>query len=410
MKDLGGIQSLKDYIRKGVIKKMRPDAEEREEERHSKENNKQSDQEIMQTESQDMLSACGEIIFREKDEGMELDDLTKGRNQLAVSDDGLLENKESLLNVEVTIKNRRHEGDVKKESSGEINLIDGETQINKEEVDIRFGTEQPMELCPVLEPDMTCGAGSESHQSLSINQQAPSPWFKIWGTAHQTVAVAAVGTSLYDNFLSHMTQVPANGILVRNEAQFPCPLHNCEQPQAALRPSALQDENQDLRNLQPCAGYSSVPQTCSLPSGQSALQREKVFIRLSVREQQEAMQRLTDLQREAELKCASDRRRQMLRFQERLSIARNRKSEVDLMGITQRRSPQLSPEPMPEGDVERQKSAVREHLQKMKRERTYLMQTRRDRNMSSFRELLDPVLTRNKREDSGSELRGAEGL
>ncbi|KAG8576713.1 hypothetical protein GDO81_009942 [Engystomops pustulosus] len=73
------------------------------------------------------------------------------------------------------------------------------------------------------------------------------------------------------------------------------------------------------------------------------------------------------------------------------------------MDITQRRSPQLSPEPLAERDVERQKSVVKEHLEKVKRERTYIMQTRRDRNMTSFRELLDPVLTaKKKEEDSGS--------
>ncbi|KAM4676084.1 uncharacterized protein O3C94_008734 [Discoglossus pictus] len=144
--------------------------------------------------------------------------------------------------------------------------------------------------------------------------------------------------------------------------------------------------------------------------GKLLLQREKVFIRLSAREQLDAMQRLTDLQREAELKCASDRRRQMLRFQERLSIARNRKSEEDLLGTPQRGSPQVSPEPPSQETAERQKTAVRERLERVKRERTYIMQTRRDRNTTSFRELLSPVLTRSDREEGGSGVGEAEGV
>ncbi|XP_063301548.1 uncharacterized protein LOC134601060 [Pelobates fuscus] len=154
----------------------------------------------------------------------------------------------------------------------------------------------------------------------------------------------------------------------------------------------------------------TVKQIYPLPPGQPLLQREKVFFHLSVKEQQETMQRLKDLQREAEMKCASDRRRQMLRFQERLSIARIRKSQEDLLGTSPSASPLLSPEPSPQGDTEHQKTAVREHLERVKRERTNIMQTKRERNTSTFRELLDPVLTRSECEDGGAGLRGTEGV
>ncbi|XP_069806689.1 uncharacterized protein [Dendropsophus ebraccatus] len=189
------------------------------------------------------------------------------------------------------IKRKREDADERKEENHKDNK-----QSNKK------NDRQLISPGETTSSDIYQGVGSES---IGLHQLKQGPWVKFWEAAKQTVAVAAVSTTQSSNFFGHMTQVPANGVLVRNEI-------------------------------------------CSLPQSQAILQREKVFIRLSLREQQEAMQRLRDLQREAELKCASDRRRQMLRFQERLSIARNRKSELNLMDITQRRTPQLSPEPLPE--------------------------------------------------------------
>ncbi|XP_073435272.1 uncharacterized protein [Dendrobates tinctorius] len=312
MKDLGEMQTLRSYIRNGVIKRKREDPEDTEDKKQNKENRKEASE-----KSQDQLNKAGTTTSSDMYQGM--------------------------------------------------------------------------------------GSGL-----THLHQLRRDPWLKFWETTNQTLAVAAVTTTQTSTFFGHMAQVPANGVLVRNEKQLSSPLRSFDDDQ--VKSATLQNISEtNLGTMkQECAVSSYIPQICSLPPGQAILQREKVFIRLSLKEQQDAMQRLRDLQREAEMKCASDRRRQMLRFQERLSIARNRKSELDLMDITQRRSPQLTPEPLAEGDVERQKSAVKEHLEKVKRERTYIMQTRRDRNMTSFKELLDPVLTGKKQEDSGSELSEVE--
>ncbi|XP_077117126.1 uncharacterized protein LOC143773615 isoform X2 [Ranitomeya variabilis] len=312
MKDLGEMQTLRSYIRNGVIKRKREDAEDTDDEKQNKENRKEPNE-----KNEDQLNKAGTATTSDMYQGM--------------------------------------------------------------------------------------GSGL-----THLHHLRRDPWLKFWETTNQTLAVAAVTTTQTSTFFGHMAQVPANGVLVRNEKQLSSPLRSFDDAQ--VKSATLQNISEtNLGTMkQDCAVSSYIPQICSLPPGQAILQREKVFIRLSLKEQQDAMQRLRDLQREAEMKCASDRRRQMLRFQERLSIARNRKSELDLMDITQRRSPQLTPEPLAEGDIERQKSAVKEHLEKVKRERTYIMQTRRDRNMTSFKELLDPVLTGKKREDSGSELSEVE--
>ncbi|KAE8616834.1 hypothetical protein XENTR_v10008900 [Xenopus tropicalis] len=253
----------------------------------------------------------------------------------------------------------------------------------------------------------------EKQRDSSDISQGRSSWHKIWQATSQKLALAAIGDQFPNTFLNQMTHLPANGTLMRKEAHLSHPLHTYEQQSAVFGRAYPQDKailrSFEKHGQQQGAVGGFTTRACSLPSSQSVLQREKVFIHLSVREQ-ETMKRLTDLQREAEIKCASDRRRQMLRFQERLSIARNRKSEEDLLAASQKGSPQLSPEPLPQGDAEQQKTAVKEHLQKMKRERTYIMQTKRDRNTTSFRELLNPVLTKNEREDGSMGLRGAEGL
>ncbi|XP_065407958.1 collagen alpha-1(VII) chain-like [Chrysemys picta bellii] len=60
----------------------------------------------------------------------------------------------------------------------------------------------------------------------------------------------------------------------------------------------------------------------------SPLRREKAFIRPSRREQQEAVCRLAELQLEGGRRHRRDKERQLLRFQERLSIARHRSVET----------------------------------------------------------------------------------
>ncbi|XP_073475430.1 uncharacterized protein [Aquarana catesbeiana] len=381
MKDLSDLYSLRKHIKNEVTKKKSEHTKEKEEDK----------------------SSCSheQIVGREhvEKEGKRvgLDNFKLASKELAGNDDDL------PMNTELPINNKSIEKrqTMQTESKAEMYLMTRNINENMEQKQEKYSQEgkKDMETRPE-QPARDCDIERGARTKDALVKQAESQWLQLKEEACQTLAE----TVQSDEILNDMVQVPANGVLVRNEAQLLCPVHTYQPLHMLERPDRLQDI------LKPYTVDSSVHHMCSLPLGQAALQREKVFIRLSLKEQQEALQRLQDLQREAELKCTSDRRRQMLRFQERLSIARNRKSEVDLMDVTQRRSPQMTPEPLPEGDTERQKSAVRERLEKMKRERTYIMQTRRDRNMSSFRELLDPVLAKNKREDSGSELRGAEGM
>ncbi|XP_063164633.1 uncharacterized protein LOC134501019 isoform X2 [Candoia aspera] len=120
--------------------------------------------------------------------------------------------------------------------------------------------------------------------------------------------------------------------------------------------------------------------------------REKAFIWLSPQEKKEALQRLAETQAEGARRRQCDKERQILRFQERLSIAKRRRSKADLLGDNSAdRWPQASA--ASEGQDEAgQKMAVKCHLEKVKRERTYVMQSKRERNTLKFKELLDPLV------------------
>ncbi|KAJ1162498.1 hypothetical protein NDU88_002966 [Pleurodeles waltl] len=120
------------------------------------------------------------------------------------------------------------------------------------------------------------------------------------------------------------------------------------------------------------------------------LQREKAFIRLSKKEQEEAMRKLSELQMRLESKHQWDKERQMLRFQERLSIAKNRKSDDDVLGAHLGDGHRHLTESLQQQDQENQKTVVRQRIEKVKRERTYIMQSKRERNTSSFKGLLEP--------------------
>ncbi|KAM6436439.1 uncharacterized protein PHA67_023660 [Liasis olivaceus] len=120
--------------------------------------------------------------------------------------------------------------------------------------------------------------------------------------------------------------------------------------------------------------------------------REKAFIWLSPQDKKEALQRLAETQAAGERRHQRDKERQSLWFQERLSIAKRWRSKEDLLGDNPAdRWPWASA--ASEGQDEAgQKMAVKYHLEKVKRERTYVMQSKRERNTLKFKELLGPLV------------------
>ncbi|KAF5889343.1 Kielin/chordin-like protein, partial [Clarias magur] len=91
----------------------------------------------------------------------------------------------------------------------------------------------------------------------------------------------------------------------------------------------------------------------------------------------ETMRSLADIQRRAEQRWQRDRDRQILRVQERLSIIQNRKSDEDLLGLRRQDTFRHLTNTLQQ-DEQQQKVLVREKLQELWRERSYILQSRRE--------------------------------
>ncbi|KAM9754944.1 uncharacterized protein ACNS7B_007651 [Menidia menidia] len=129
------------------------------------------------------------------------------------------------------------------------------------------------------------------------------------------------------------------------------------------------------------------------------MEREAV----SAMEREKTMRSLVDMQRKVEQRQQRDRERQLLRVQERLSIIQNRKAEEDLLGLNHTDRIKQLTQDLPTEDKSQQKTVVRERLEQLRRERSYIMQSRRDRNTAGFKELLAPVTLHSSVVDEGSD-------
>ncbi|XP_048840219.1 uncharacterized protein LOC125713239 [Brienomyrus brachyistius] len=122
------------------------------------------------------------------------------------------------------------------------------------------------------------------------------------------------------------------------------------------------------------------------------IQREMTVVHISEMEKETTMRTLVDIKRKVESKYQQDKQRQILRFQERLSIVQNRKSDEDLLGHKQGDDLRQLTENLKKEDRNQQKTLVKEKLEQLRRERSYVMQSKRDRNTAGFKELLGPVV------------------
>ncbi|CAB1313731.1 unnamed protein product, partial [Coregonus sp. 'balchen'] len=142
------------------------------------------------------------------------------------------------------------------------------------------------------------------------------------------------------------------------------------------------------------APLTSAQETLNTPhttlEGDRMMERENT-IGISMMERETTMRSLVDLQRKVEQKQQRDRERQLLRVQERLTIMQNKKSQEDLMGLRQTDRLRHLTHNLPQADKSQQKTVVRERLEQLRRERSYVMQSKRDRNTAGFKELLGPV-------------------
>ncbi|KAL7403213.1 hypothetical protein ABVT39_026393 [Epinephelus coioides] len=133
------------------------------------------------------------------------------------------------------------------------------------------------------------------------------------------------------------------------------------------------------------------------------MERERTTEPVSALERERTMRNLVDMQRKVEQRQQRDRERQLLRVQERLLIIQNRKAEEDLLGLKHTDRLRHLTQDLPQEDKNQQKTVVRERLEQLRRERSYVMQSKRDRNTAGFKELLGPVALHSRDTDDGAD-------
>ncbi|KAK5606599.1 hypothetical protein CRENBAI_018138 [Crenichthys baileyi] len=156
-----------------------------------------------------------------------------------------------------------------------------------------------------------------------------------------------------------------------------------------LRGSELSDHEDLIPSQESTQIESSLSGRTTL-LGTTQLEREEVMRDQAV-ERERTMRNLVDMQRKFEQRHQRDKERQMFRVQERLSIIQNRKAEEDLLGLKHTDRLKHLTQDLPLEDKTQQKTVVRERLEQLRRERSYIMQSKRDRNTAGFKELLAPI-------------------
>ncbi|XP_036000928.1 uncharacterized protein LOC110369234 [Fundulus heteroclitus] len=167
-----------------------------------------------------------------------------------------------------------------------------------------------------------------------------------------------------------------------------------------LRGSELSGPEDLIRSQESTQIDSSLSgRTTTLETNQ--LEREEI-IREQAVERERTMRNLVDMQRRFEERHQRDKERQRFRVQERLSIIQNRKAEEDLLGLKHTDRLKHLTQDLPLEDKAQQKTVVRERLEQLRRERSYIMQSKRDRNTAGFKELLAPVALHNNEAEDGA--------
>ncbi|XP_048024062.1 uncharacterized protein LOC125253868 isoform X2 [Megalobrama amblycephala] len=193
--------------------------------------------------------------------------------------------------------------------------------------------------------------------------------------------------------------------IIRDDELTHQPLGDTYQPESTPPTASQLLQNTDTTDT------STAPASVHFPDSKSTQTFETHEMEVSLQEQrneeicervgeEQQLQReatmrcLVDIQRKAERRWQRDRDRQLLRVQERLAIVQTRKADEDLLGLTQEDTLRHLTDTLRQEDEQQQKTLVREKLQQMRRERSCILQTRRERNTAGFKELLAPTAQR----------------
>ncbi|XP_037109874.1 uncharacterized protein LOC119124248 isoform X2 [Syngnathus acus] len=202
-------------------------------------------------------------------------------------------------------------------------------------------------------------------------------------------------TLAWSTHLEDLDGKPANAVAMQT------------QPSAERREGDLKEagkENDFHANLQQASASSTdevkelgAPEVtahasghCSTKEKMAAMEGVRQREPVSALEREKTMRKLVDVHRRVERRQQRDRDRQQLKVQERLSIIQSRKADEDLFGPKHTERMRHLRKDVAQ-DENQKKMLVREQLEQLRRERSFIMQSRRKRNTAGFKELLAPA-------------------
>ncbi|XP_072922829.1 uncharacterized protein [Hemitrygon akajei] len=148
---------------------------------------------------------------------------------------------------------------------------------------------------------------------------------------------------------------------------------------------------QDLMQEQQNVGKEIDSKARDLPRI-GGLRNELNMVLLSDEEKMNVLRSLAHVQRKAEEKRRRDKERQTLRVQEGLSIAQNRASALD--GPLPQTCGQVIYNTYLHKESAHWRTRVRETLEQLRQERTFILRSKGERNRASFKKLFNPVETK----------------
>ncbi|KAF4101145.1 hypothetical protein G5714_017577 [Onychostoma macrolepis] len=200
-------------------------------------------------------------------------------------------------------------------------------------------------------------------------------------------------TQIQEDHSGFITEDIRDGEFTFSETQQP-------EQTPSTAPQLLQNTDTTDTNTAPASVHfpdTQTFETCEMEASLQEQRNEEICERAGEEQQlqrEATMRCLVDIQRRAERRWQRDRDRQLLRVQERLAIVQSRKADEDLLGLTQEDTLRHLTDTLRQEDEQQQKILVREKLQQMRRERSCILQTRRERNTAGFKELLAPTAQR----------------
>ncbi|ROL23538.1 Kielin/chordin-like protein [Anabarilius grahami] len=346
-------------------------------------------------EKQELCTGCGMVLDPEDTPYLEILCVKDPRNEVSMMEsrdgdrkreEGDIKSKGDLEEISVEKQNSLITLAWSKPAHGENHIQElNSTQQKEKAVSIAVQEDRANNTC-VLDTnphDVNIYTHQENISTVSLQPSAQ------YEETHSDTEKGETQTQIQQDHSGFITAGQQQEI-IRDEELTHLPLGDTHQPESTPPTASQLLQNTDTTDT------STAPASVHFPDSKSTQTFETHEMEVSLQEQrneeicervgeEQQLQReatmrcLVDIQRKAERRWQRDRDRQLLRVQERLAIVQTRKADEDLLGLTQEDTLRHLTDTLRQEDQQQQKTLVREKLQQMRRERSCILQTRRER-------------------------------